>query len=90
MILVVLGILDILGGISLIFPNFLVFYLGVIILIKGIFSIVGSFAAKYFLDFMGFLDLIVGLMLLFHFSIPFFWILPLIKGAYSLITGLSG
>jgi len=89
MIIAILGILDILAGISLVFPNFLVFYLGVIILIKGIFSIVGSFASKFFLDFMGFIDLIVGLMLLFNFSIPFFWILPIIKGAYSLIVGFS-
>jgi uncharacterized membrane protein HdeD (DUF308 family) len=89
MILAILGILDIIAGISLAFPNFLVFYLGIIILVKGIFSIVGSFAAKYFLDFMGFIDLIVGLMLLFHFSIPFFWILPIIKGVYSLIVGMA-
>lgn len=89
MILAILGILDILAGISLIYPNFLVFYLGAIILIKGILSIIGSFAVKYFLDFMGFIDIVVGAMLLFHYSIPFFWILPVIKGVYSLIAGLS-
>lgn len=88
MIIALLGILDILAGISLVFP-FLTFYLGISMLIKGIFSIAGSFASKFFLDFMGFIDLIVGLMLLFHFSIPFFWIFPVIKGAYSLIVGLA-
>ena len=89
MILAVLGILDIIAGICLVYPNFLVFYVGVIILIKGMFSIIGSFAVKYFLDFMGFIDLVVGLMLLFNFSIPFFWILPIIKGVYSLIVGFT-
>ncbi len=89
MILAVLGFLDILVGISLIFPNFLSFYLGILILIKGIFSIIGSFAVKYFFDFMGFIDLIAGIMLLFSFSIPWFWILPMIKGIYSLIVGLG-
>ena len=89
MIIAILGILDIIAGISLIFPNPLVYYIGIIILIKGIFSVVASFAAKYFLDFMGFIDIAVGIILLFHFSIPFFWILPIIKGVYSLIAGLS-
>jgi len=88
MILAILGILDIAAGISLVFPNFLVFYLGIIILIKAIFSIVGSLASKFFL-FVSFIDLIVGLMLLFSFSIPFFWVFPVIKGTYSLITGMT-
>lgn len=89
MILVILGFLDILVGASLLFPNFLAFYLGVVILVKGISSIAGSFAAKYFFDFMGFIDVIAGVILLFNFSIPWFWLLPMIKGIYSLITGLS-
>ena len=89
MIIAILGVLDIIAGISLVFPNPLVYYIGIIFLIKGILSVIASFGAQFYLDFMGFIDLIVGAMLLFHFSIPFFWILPLIKGAYSLIAGLS-
>jgi len=89
MILVILSLIDILAGISLIFPNFLVFYLGIIVTIKGASSIIGSFAMKYFFEVMGFIDLITGLMLLLGFSIPWFWILPIIKGIYSLIVGLG-
>lgn len=89
MILSILGFLDILVGISLVFPNFLSFYLGILILIKGISSVIGSFAVKYFFDFMGFIDLIAGIMLILGFSIPWFWILPMIKGIYSLIVGLG-
>ena len=89
MILAILGFLDILVGVSLLFPNFLAFYIGVIILIKGISSIVGSFAVRYFFDVMGFIDLIAGAILVFNFPIPWFWILPMIKGIYSLIVGMS-
>ncbi|OGI12581.1 hypothetical protein A3K64_01605 [Candidatus Micrarchaeota archaeon RBG_16_36_9] len=89
LILALLGILDIIAGISLVLPNFIVLYIGIIFIFKGIFSIVGSFAAEYFFDIMGIIDLIAGIMLLTHFSIPFFWVLLMIKGAYSIIVGLS-
>ena len=89
MILAILGFLDFLVGITLLFPNFLAFYLGIIILIKGISSIIGSFAVKYFFDVMGFIDIVAGVILLFNFSIPWFWILPMIKGVYSLVAGLT-
>jgi len=90
MILAILGLFDIVVGISLAFPNFLAFYIGVIILLKGISSIVGSFAVKYFFDVMGFIDVIAGVILVFNFSIPWFWLLPTIKGIYSLIVGMAG
>jgi uncharacterized membrane protein HdeD (DUF308 family) len=89
MILTILGFLDILVGVSLLFPNFLAFYIGVIILVKGISSIVGSFAVKYFFDVMGFIDVIAGMILVFNFSIPWFWILPMLKGIYSLVAGMT-
>jgi len=89
MLLAILGFLDILVGISLVFPNFLAFYLGIIILLKGISSIIGSFAVKYFFDIMGFIDLIAGLMLIFNLSFPWFWILPILKGLYSFVVGLG-
>ncbi len=89
MLLTILGFLDILVGISLIYPNFLAFYLGVIALLKGISSVIGSFASGFYFDFMGFIDIIAGMMLIFGFSIPWFWILPMIKGIYSFIVGLG-
>ncbi len=89
MILAILGLFDIIVGVSLALPNFLAFYIGVIVLIKGVSSIVGSFAVKYFFDFMGFIDLIAGVILLLNFSIPWFWLLLMIKGIYSLIIGLT-
>ncbi|NIO44795.1 MAG: hypothetical protein GTN36_04555 [Candidatus Aenigmarchaeota archaeon] len=88
MFLAILGFLDVLVGISLIYPNFLAFTLGVLVLLKGTFSVIGSFASGSFFDFMGFIDLIAGIMLIFGFFIPWFWILPMIKGAYSIVVGL--
>jgi len=90
MLMALLGFLDILVGISLVFPNFLAFYLGLIVLIKGISSVVGSFAVGFFFDVMGFIDLAAGIILLLGFSVPWLWILPMIKGVYSLIDGLAG
>lgn len=92
MILALLGLLDIIAGFCLLFsksiPQSILFYLGIIILIKAIFSIAGSFLTKYFLDFMGFIDLVTAILLIFSWNIPWFWILPVSKGAYSLIFGI--
>ena len=88
MIIAVLGFLDIIVGISLLFPNFLSLYLGIIILIKGIFSIIGSLESKFFL-LLSLIDVTAGIILLFNFSIPWFWLLPMIKGVYSLIVGMA-
>ncbi len=90
MLLIALSLLDILGGILLIFPNqTLAFYVGILILIKAISSLLGSILAKDWIIFLGLIDLIVALMLLLNFSIPWFWIFPILKGTYSLIVGLA-
>lgn len=89
MLLIILSLIDIAVGVSLMFPNFLGFYLGIIVLLKGISSIIGSFASGFFFEIMGAIDLIAGLMLIFGFFIPWFWIIPMLKGIYSLIVGLG-
>jgi hypothetical protein len=89
MLLIILSLVDIAVGISLIFPNFLGFYLGIIVLIKGISSVVGAFASGFYFDIMGAIDLIAGILLLLSFNIPWFWLLPIIKGLFSLIAGLG-
>ena len=90
MFLIILSIIDILVGISLIFPNFLTFYLGIASSLKGLSSFIGGFTMKEFVFvILGVTDIIAGLMLIFSFSIPWFWILPMLKGIYSLIVGLG-
>jgi len=88
MLLVILGVIDVLVGITLIFPNFLVTWLAWIVLIKGIFSVGGSAAAGYFFDFMGWIDLVAAVLLFFNLSVPWFWLLPLVKGVYSIFMGM--
>lgn len=81
--------LDILAGVSLLIPNFLGFYLGIVILLKGLSSMLGLPTGDLGIVIMGIVDIIAGVMLLTNFSIPWFWILPMIKGVYSLIAGLG-
>ncbi len=38
---------------------------------------------------LGIIDITAGLMLIFSFFIPWFWVLPMIKGIYSLVVGLG-
>ena len=90
MFLTILGLIDIAVGISLIFPNFLGFYLGIISSLKGASSTIGGITMKNIVFIiLGIIDLIAGLMLIFSFSVPWFWALIIIKGAYSLVAGLG-
>jgi len=90
MLLIILSIIDILVGISLIFPNFLGFYLGIIVSLKALSSIFGGITMKEIVFvILGIVDIIAGLMLIFNFGFPWFWILPMLKGIYSLIVGLG-
>jgi len=86
-------LIDIITGLFLLFPNAfptVSFYLGIIVLLKGLSSMVGSLLAKDWIVLLGIIDLIAGLMLIFNFSFPWFWILMVLKGIYSLIVGLGG
>jgi len=93
MLLSLLGLIDILAGFFILFsesiPSGILFFLGIIILLKGISSITGGLLAKFFFDFLGWIDLIVGLALIFSWNIPFLWILPILKGTYCLIIGFG-
>lgn len=85
MLLFALSMIDILTGVTLLFPNFLGFYLGIAILLKGISSMFGIPMGDIGIVIMGAIDIIAGLMLLLNFSIPWFWILPILKGVYCLL-----
>lgn len=87
MILKILGFLDVITSIALFLgsQNTLFMTIGVIIFIKGVYSIVSSVASGYYFDIMGVIDLISGICLLSGFGIPFLWLVMLAKGAYSMI-----
>ncbi|MCK4496984.1 MAG: hypothetical protein KAU24_02245 [Candidatus Aenigmarchaeota archaeon] len=101
MFLAILGVLDIIGGILLGLSGFipyigsgLVSTFGIILIIKGIISYISGAAKGFFLDFMGILDIIAGIMLVLAtygfviFFFPYIGILLLLKGIYSVIIGL--
>lgn len=89
MLLLILGIVDILAGISMLAPNFLAFYLGIIVLLKGVSSMLGIATKNAAIVIMGLADIFAGLSLLLGFSIPLLWLIMFVKGFFSLIHGLG-
>lgn len=89
MFLFVLGIIDVLAGVSLLVPNFLGFYLGIAMALKGLSSMLGMATGDAMIVIMGILDVLTGIMLLTGFIIPWFWLIVLIKGIFSLVSGLG-
>ncbi len=88
MILFLLGLVDIIAGIIMVYPEIfssVLFYFGFIVLLKGIFSFASSAMKNYWLDWMGIVDIITGMIILFSFSIPYFYILPISKGFYTIL-----
>ncbi|MBI2084819.1 MAG: hypothetical protein HYT70_04405 [Candidatus Aenigmarchaeota archaeon] len=91
--------IDIFGGL-LIFFNFVSFlhifllYLGITILFKGIMSVLYGLEKRFYLDFLGGIDILSGLLLIFtFFGLPagFVWIfgvLLLSKGIWSFLFAL--
>ena len=91
MLLLILSLIDVLAGISLMFPNFLGFYLGIAILLKGLSSMFGIPMGDIGIVIMGAIDIVTGLILLnILFVIPWFWLIIIIKGIYSMLSGLGG
>jgi len=91
-IVLILSIIDIVaGGFLLLNAPIFANYFALIFLIKGAFSVLSSFSMRYFFDWMGFVDIIVGIVfglmsfgLFFGFYASIGWIV-LLKGIYSMI-----
>ncbi len=101
MFLAILGVLDIIGGVLLGLSGFIPYVgsgfvsaFGFILIIKGIISYISGAAKGFFLDFMGILDIIAGIMLILAtwgfvvFFFPYIGILLALKGIYSVIIGV--
>jgi uncharacterized membrane protein HdeD (DUF308 family) len=99
----ILGILDIIFGAVLAASTFAelsgnvwVMLFGVLAIIKGLYSVATAAGAGFYLDVLGWLDLVVGVMLLmvnWGFGFPFFLyfgILLILKGIYSFFVGMVG
>jgi hypothetical protein len=88
MLLWILGIIDVLAGISIALPNPIGFYLGIIELVKGVSSLLGGVSDKGF-AVLGIMDVIAGIMLLTGFSLPFFWIIFMVKGVFTTVFSIG-
>lgn len=90
MLLTILGIIDIIAGLSLLFPNFLAFYIGVFMTLKGVSSMFSIATKNVSIVIMGIIDIVAGLSLVFGFSVPLLWLIVIAKGAISFVSGLGG
>ncbi len=91
MLLAIISLIDIISGLLLMLPDIfppIVFYIAVLMILKSISSLIGGLLARSFIVILGLIDLFAGLMLLFNFNMPWFWLLLMIKGSYSLIVGV--
>ena len=94
-----LAIIDVIGGLLLILNSIsvfhtLLFYFGVIILVKGIWTVFGSMRKKFYFDLPGWTDTLSGVVMLlisFNWSLSFLWflgIIILLKGLWSILNAL--
>ena len=103
MIISLLGIIDIIAGILIglglvvdFTGNNIIFTLGIIMVIKGLYSTLTAMAGGFFFDVLGWIDLTSGIflfILFFGMTFGFFFYLAIIivlKGIYSFFVGLSG
>lgn len=102
MIIVILGILDVIAGIAVALAQLFhltgsafALYLGVIFILKALYSILTALAAGFPFDVLGWLDLIAGIVLMllyWGFPVSFaFWvgIIMILKGVYSILLGIA-
>ena len=92
MIVAILGLLDIIAGITILYSvKFLTGYMAYIIFFKGLITVISNISEGNYLEWMGLVDVITGIILAllsFGVQVGFFttigWII-LLKGSYSLI-----
>ena len=95
-LLLVLGLIDILGGALLalagagwIGGSDFLFYLGVFFFLKGVWSIISSAAASFYFDLLGIADFVAAISMFFvvygmtHGIFFWFGIVIILKGLYS-------
>lgn len=95
MILAVLGLIDIIAGVSIIFPSTSPFllYFAIFCLIKGVISIPSLLEGEIFIFILGLIDIAAFFSLtLAYLNFSFLKIvglLMILKGIYSFITGIK-
>lgn len=83
-----LAVIDILAGIAIGGQTYLgwnpVFWIGIAILAKAIYSLATSIGTHFYFDFLGWIDLAAAVIIFMNFSVPWFFLIMLIKGGVSL------
>lgn len=100
MFLVILGLVDIIVGIILGVSGFfdfvgisIIFIIGIIAVLKGIYSVVTALASGFYFDLLGVFDIISGILIYLAYSgivygfFVYIGIIMIIKGLYSLVMG---
>ncbi len=93
----ILAVLDLIGALGLILGasisgNPFFFWIGIIILAKGLWSVFTSAIAGYFADWMGWTDTVSALILitavqgLFIGILSWIWIIMVLKAVYTLLS----
>ncbi|MBU5537334.1 MAG: DUF308 domain-containing protein [Candidatus Aenigmarchaeota archaeon] len=94
-----MAIVDIIGGLVLIFNSVsfvhvLLFYLGWIIFVKGVWALFNSLRKHFYFDYLGLIDIACGgtmLLIFFSLNVSFLWflgILLLSKGLWSILNAI--
>ena len=88
-LILILGLVDVLVSLTLILKIKILYFLGILAIVKGLWTLVTSITYRsFFFFFIGVLDMVCGSMLFFGFFSPFLKLLPymlLLKGVYSII-----
>jgi len=91
-VIIILGLIDVFASLSLIFKIELLYFLGFLLIGKGLWTLITSLTYRsFFFFFIALLDLICGIMLVFNLSYPFLKLFPyilLVKGIYSIIFSM--
>ncbi len=89
--LIILGIIDILAGLAFasfeLFPQSIIYFLGILMLLKGLYSYITALMGGFPFDLLGLIDIFAGISLIFLWPFNILWVPLVIKGVYSLVVG---
>ncbi len=60
-------------------------WIGIIMLIKAVYSLAASISTHFYFDWLGWIDLLTAAVIILNLAIPFYFLVPIAKGVYSII-----
>lgn len=87
MIVYILAVLDIIAGVAFGTMNSWtdkwLLLIGLVILIKGFYSVTTGLMGGWYFEFMGWIDIVAGILILVHVAWAYMWLIMIVKGIYS-------